>query len=1055
MNNYKNRFSMIKTAAAPALFAALSFLILAAAGCGGGGGGAASSAAPATPGFGRVSASVKFPIPASAARAAGATGSSTETVKIDVSITGYYAENGKSFATVTTSLEIPATGGHGQAAILNVPIGTNHLLTAVATWPGGSTETIKAIIPQVSEGKDTNVAADTTSTIVAEIALYLAARDNKILPDITQDQLAQITSAVQSLVASNVDPSTLSVNDILNYGPESSIPTSIQLTPTSMQIGVGFARHFTAVVKNKFGGTLGTTATWSVSNTQMGTIDQTGLFTATAIGDTIVTATTGTLTATASVTVTTYNSVSDAPASITITPATTQIGPGYTQQFTANVKNSSGAIIGETAAWTLSSTSGTIGAINPATGLFTASALGDGVITAATGTVSATASVTVIANPVASIKLMDAPGGTGNAIGNLSKAAGDSVDMFAVGYDALNQFVTDIDVTWTMSANIGYITPLGQGGNRCLARSGRTACRQAAGSGVSQPPVTGASATLYVFTAGQGAINAVSTINNLTANTGLITVAMGPVTYLYMMAPSNIAPYPILSTPYEFTVTGYDNYGNSANVSRNAVFSSLLSATPQAFPNILIFSEIGDTQITATYNAITSNMLALTIVEPPPSVSNPGGFSNLTFGQPLSVQFTTTGGTAPFTWLLVGGVPPNVTIDSTTGLLSGTAPDYISTWHFYVRVTDAHGRSTDNSNPNNITDASVDLTIDISSATNDLINIFTTADGGLTSMTNLLAALREIAIQAANGSPDNNAYHASLNQFDAVAASTSYNSPLLTNGPILLNGAYSETPIDLNIAGGNGSNSPIAFSTYLDNYTSSALGVQQCVSNNSGGWQCGMDNSPMAGQVANSVDTAVVYVSEGRAIVGDMNDSLHTILDINNHLINSPFTGACNADLTTLTTLTGNIKQIYIARLNTIKGIVAQAANGTTTTDMLSAWQAQINEILGTIDISTFISTYGNMPLFDGALNVSCNGGAPVTEPLINISALGINNVCVIGTCNTDPAANQAALDAAIACLNGSGTCVLGQGLPRRAGRTAPKALTAAHGKTGLKVKQK
>lgn len=45
---------------------------------------------------------------------------------------------------------------------------------------------------------------------------------------------------------------------------------------------------------------------------------------------------------------------------------------------------------------------------------------------------------------------------------------------------------------------------------------------------------------------------------------------------------------------------------------------------------------------------------------------------NGTEGQPYSHQFVATGGTAPYTWAVVGTLPPGLSLGATTGLLAGT-----------------------------------------------------------------------------------------------------------------------------------------------------------------------------------------------------------------------------------------------------------------------------------------------------------------------------------------------------------------------------------------------
>ncbi|MGC4891798.1 putative Ig domain-containing protein [Micromonospora sp. DT227] len=61
-------------------------------------------------------------------------------------------------------------------------------------------------------------------------------------------------------------------------------------------------------------------------------------------------------------------------------------------------------------------------------------------------------------------------------------------------------------------------------------------------------------------------------------------------------------------------------------------------------------------------------------------------------GAIYSDQFTVVGGTAPFSWSVTGTLPPGLTLDPNTGLLSGR-PTAAGAYSFTVRVTDAFGLS--------------------------------------------------------------------------------------------------------------------------------------------------------------------------------------------------------------------------------------------------------------------------------------------------------------------------------------------------------------------------
>lgn len=66
-------------------------------------------------------------------------------------------------------------------------------------------------------------------------------------------------------------------------------------------------------------------------------------------------------------------------------------------------------------------------------------------------------------------------------------------------------------------------------------------------------------------------------------------------------------------------------------------------------------------------------------------------------GQPYSVALQTSAGVAPFVWSVsAGSLPPNVTLDSATGVISGT-PGGASTFSFTIVATDLAGKNASKS----------------------------------------------------------------------------------------------------------------------------------------------------------------------------------------------------------------------------------------------------------------------------------------------------------------------------------------------------------------------
>ena len=172
----------------------------------------------------------------------------------------------------------------------------------------------------------------------------------------------------------------------------SQVASSVTLSPTSLALeSIGDTRTHTPTVKDAGGTTIsGATVTWATSNSSVATVSSAGLVTAVANGTATITATNGSVTATASVTVSqvaTTLEVSPSPLSLISTDATATLTP--------TVKDAGGTTIsGATVTWATSSSG--IVTVSSA-GLVTSIADGTEIITATSGSVSGTATVTVFA----------------------------------------------------------------------------------------------------------------------------------------------------------------------------------------------------------------------------------------------------------------------------------------------------------------------------------------------------------------------------------------------------------------------------------------------------------------------------------------------------------------------------------------------------------------------------------------------------------------------------------------------------------------------------------
>ncbi len=234
---------------------------------------------------------------------------------------------------------------------------------------------------------------------------------------------------------------TLSFSAGGSFAPPSPIAlgagalATIAVSPTSTSVAAADTARFTAVGRDASGNIIAITPTWAVVTPASGSIAGSGLFTAgTAVGtySNDITATVGGVVGKASVTVT-----PGSIATVTVAPAVATMTVNGTQTYTAVAKDAFGNVVTFTPVWNVIAGGGTI---NASSGVFTAGSTAGSfanTVRASSGAVSGTASVSVVAGPLASIIVMPAapsltPGGVIAFTANGSDVFGNPVSVVPV-----------------------------------------------------------------------------------------------------------------------------------------------------------------------------------------------------------------------------------------------------------------------------------------------------------------------------------------------------------------------------------------------------------------------------------------------------------------------------------------------------------------------------------------------------------------------------------------------------------------------------------------------
>ena len=283
--------------------------------------------------------------------------SGTTTIKAIAVASGYL---NSAVATGTYTLPATLVSIAVTPAYVSIPKGSTQQFTATGTYSDSSTQNLTSTVTWTSS--NTAVATISTGGLATGAATGSA--------------------TIQAISGSISGSTSLTVTRVL---------VSIAVTPANASIAKGVTQQFTAtgVFSDASTANLTSLVTWSSTNTAVATIASGGLATGVAAGSTTIQAISGAIGGSTSLTVTAPVLVS-----IAVTPATTSLATGATQQFTATGTYSDSSTQNLTSSVTWTSTNTAVATITSG-GLATGVAVGSTTIQATSGSISGSTSLTV------------------------------------------------------------------------------------------------------------------------------------------------------------------------------------------------------------------------------------------------------------------------------------------------------------------------------------------------------------------------------------------------------------------------------------------------------------------------------------------------------------------------------------------------------------------------------------------------------------------------------------------------------------------------------------
>jgi hypothetical protein len=519
------------------------------------------------------------------------------TGSIQISATsGSITGNATLTVTAATLLTIAVT-----PAIPSVPLGETQQFAATGTFTDGSIQDITQTVSWSSSNPTVASVSMTTGSVGLATAL---------------------TQGTTTIIATQ---GTVNGSTTLTVNPAALL--SITLSPSPLTLPDGTTQQLVATGKYSDGTTQTLTAgvTWTSSNVAIATVNTSGLVTAVAAtGSTLITAQDSNVTGTVVVQVS-----SAVLMSITISPSTPSIPLTTTQQFTATgtYSDNSTQDLTSSVQWTSSNPAVATISVSPGTaGLAQSLATGSTTITAASGSISGTATLTI--TPAVLVSISIAPSVPSVDLGRSQQftATGTYTDGSSGNLTAI--------VTW--SASPATVAVIGnQAGSQGLATT----------SGVGTASIT---ATL-------GGVSSSTTLTVGPAT--IVSIAVTPMTSMISVGLSQ-----------QFTAIATYTDGSTNDVTAAVTWSSSVSGVAAMTNNVATGVAPGTATITASSGGV-QGAGSLTVFALPLISGFAPVASTVTSGSPITLTAYFANGTGvinPGAIPVTSGIAVNVTPAATT-----------------------------------------------------------------------------------------------------------------------------------------------------------------------------------------------------------------------------------------------------------------------------------------------------------------------------------------------------------------------------------------------------